>query len=103
MSLFHRKAKPNAICPYCLTITGLEPGQQVTCGFCESELMRAMNFFVPLQDFLNQHSLTEMKEWLITANVHLKNAKTKNDRFYTKDYLLGVNRVIKLKEKNNTQ
>lgn len=87
----------NAICPYCLSLTTLEAGQAITCGLCESEFMRAMNFFIPLDDYLRDHSIAELTQRLYAAKIQLKQARTKTERFYHKDYVVGLKRVIKLK------
>lgn len=99
MIFFKKKPAPNAICPYCLSLTSIQPGERMTCGFCESELMRAMNFFVPLNEYLSEHSIEELQDMFAQAQNYLKTCTTKSARFYAKDHIASIKELLKIAQK----
>ncbi len=89
------KRQYNAICPYCLQLANLEVNEQRVCGFCESELMRGMNFFIPLDDFFRDHPLSVLEERLAKLKLEMSTA-SRQQRFYYRDAITGLKQVIRL-------
>lgn len=92
------KKKPNAICPLCWGLT-TSYDREETCPFCNSELC-ATSYYEPLKAFLEKRSFEELDKQLMHQKAKIKAThwwRDRRHRFYLKDFLKSIEKVIKLK------
>ncbi len=95
------KNHTNAICPLCWGLTYTEEKEDL-CGFCNSELC-AHSFYEPLDSFLEDHTLEVLEAQRQQQKDKIKAThwwKDRRHRFYLKDFLRSIEKVINLKKES---
>lgn len=89
--------EPNSICDLCFSLTYLNEGQEEICAFCNSELC-AHSFYSPLSEFFEKHSVADLENMRDAQKAKLAAEKNPRRRFYVKDHLKQIERLIKMRK-----
>lgn len=94
MSLFQKK--PNSVCSHCFMLKYIDSDELVSCAFSNSEYA-ALSFFEPLDTFLKGVSLKYLYETLGFYVMKKEHPKSRNDKFYAKEWIRSTKKIITLK------